>query len=210
MMGEKRVIIRTLDMGADKQADYFHLGEEKNPAMGYRAIRICLKQPDIFKTQLRAVLRAAVSGNILVMYPMITFVEEARQELEAAGASYRIPKQGVMIETPAAVMISDELAELVDFFSIGTNDLTQYTLAIDRQNEKLEDFYNPCHKAILRMIGIVVENAHKHGIWAGICGELGVDTSLTEEFVRMGLDELSVAPAMILKLRKIIREMSVF
>ncbi len=219
MMGEKRVIVRTLDMGADKQADYFHLGEEKNPAMGYRAIRICLKQPDIFKTQLRAILRAAVSGNILVMYPMITsveevqriyaLVEEARQELEAAGASYRVPKQGIMIETPAAVMISDELAELVDFFSIGTNDLTQYTLAIDRQNEKLEDFYNPRHKAILRMIGMVVENAHMHGIWAGICGELGADTSLTEEFVRMGLDELSVAPPMVLKLRKIIREMSV-
>ena len=217
--GEKRVIVRTLDMGADKQADYFHLGEEKNPAMGYRAIRICLKQPDIFKTQLRAILRAAVSGNILVMYPMITsveevqriyaLVEEARQELEAAGASYRVPKQGIMIETPAAVMISDELAELVDFFSIGTNDLTQYTLAIDRQNEKLEDFYNPRHKAILRMIGMVVENAHMHGIWAGICGELGADTSLTEEFVRMGLDELSVAPPMVLKLRKIIREMSV-
>lgn len=217
MMAGKKVIIRTLDIGADKQVGYFNLGKEDNPAMGYRAIRICLKQPDIFKTQLRALLRAAVFGNISIMYPMITSVEEVKkifeivkevqEELDAMGIPYRQPEQGIMIETPAAVMISDELAELVDFFSIGTNDLTQYTLAIDRQNERLDDFYNPHHKAILRMIKIVVDNAHKYGKWAGICGELGVDLELTEEFVRMGLDELSVAPSMILKIRKVIREL---
>lgn len=216
-MAGKKVIIRTLDIGADKQVDYLNLGKEDNPAMGYRAIRICLKQPDIFKTQLRALLRAAVFGNLSIMYPMITSVEEVKriyeivdevkQELEEAQIPFKIPEQGIMIETPASVMISDELAKLVDFFSIGTNDLTQYTLAIDRQNEKLDDFYNPHHKAILRMIQMVVDNAHKEGKWAGICGELGADQSLTETFVRMGVDELSVAPSMILKLRKIIREM---
>ena len=218
-MAGKKVIIRTLDIGADKKVDYFNLGNEDNPAMGYRAIRICLKQPDIFKTQLRALLRAAVFGNLSIMYPMITSVEEVRKiygiveevkkELEAAGIPYKTPEQGIMIETPASVMISDELAELVDFFSIGTNDLTQYTLAIDRQNEKLDDFYNPHHKAILRMIEMVTQNAHKAGKWAGICGELGADPELTETFVRMGIDELSVAPSMILKLRKTVREMRV-
>ena len=217
MMAGKKVIIRTLDIGADKQVDYFQLGREDNPAMGYRAIRICLKQPEIFKVQLRALLRAAVYGNLSIMYPMITSTEEVKwiyeivaeveEELKAQGVQYRIPEQGVMIETPAAVMISDRLAELVDFFSIGTNDLTQYTLAIDRQNERLDDFYNPHHEAILRMIQMVVENAHKCGKWAGICGELGADPTLTEQFVRMGVDELSVAPSMILKLRKIVREM---
>ncbi len=216
MMAGKKVIIRTLDIGADKQADYFKLGKEDNPAMGYRAIRICLKQPDIFKTQLRALLRASVYGNLSVMYPMITdvceveqiykIVDEAVQELETKGIPYKIPEQGIMIETPAAVMVSDELAEHVDFFSIGTNDLTQYTLAIDRQNERLDDFYNPHHKAILRMIEIVVKNAHNAGKWAGICGELGADPELTEAFIRMGVDELSVAPSMILKLRKSVRE----
>ncbi len=215
-MAGKKVIIRTLDIGADKQVDYFNLEKEENPAMGYRAIRICLKQSEIFKTQLRALFRAAVYGNVSVMYPMITSVEEVQQiyaiveevktELDKLGIQYQIPEQGIMIETPAAVMVSDELAELVDFFSIGTNDLTQYTLAVDRQNEKLDDFYNPHHKAILRMIQMVVDNAHKHGKWVGICGELGADTELTEEFVRMGVDELSVAPSMVLKLRKIIRE----
>lgn len=215
-MAGKKVIIRTLDIGADKQAEYFNLGKEDNPAMGYRAIRICLKQPEIFKTQLRALFRAAVSGKLSVMYPMITsveevhkiqsIVEEVQSELTELGIPYRVPEQGIMIETPAAVMVSDELAEIVDFFSIGTNDLTQYTLAIDRQNEKLDEFYNPHHKAILKMIQIVVDNAHKHGKWAGICGELGADLELTEEFIRMGVDELSVAPSMILKIRKAIRE----
>lgn len=217
MMEGKKVIIRTLDIGADKQADYLNLGKEENPAMGYRAIRICLKQPEIFKTQLRALFRATMFGNISVMYPMITAVEEVEKifrivkevqdELDAAKIPYKYPEQGIMIETPAAVMISDELAEMVDFFSIGTNDLTQYTLAVDRQNEKLADFYDPHHKAILKMIKMVADNAHKHGKWAGICGELGADTELTEEFVRMGLDELSVVPSMILKIRKIIREL---
>lgn len=220
MMAEKKVIIRTLDIGADKQAAYFNLGNEENPAMGYRAIRICLSQPEIFKTQLRALLRAAVFGNLSVMYPMITAVEEVMQikeivaevqaELEQENIPYRIPEQGIMIETPAAVMISDELAELVDFFSIGTNDLTQYTLAVDRQNENLDAFYRPHHKAILKMIQMTIDNAHKAGKWAGICGELGADTELTETFVRMGVDELSVAPAMVLKLRKIVREMYAF
>lgn len=216
-MAGKKVIIRTLDIGADKQVDYFNLGNEDNPALGYRAIRICLKQPDIFKTQVRALLRAAVFGNLSVMYPMIIsvdevkkvyeIVEEVRQEPEAKGIPYKMPEQGIMIETPAAVMVSDELAQIVDFFSIGTNDLTQYTLAIDRQNAKLDDFYNPHHPAVLRMIKMVTDNAHKHGKWAGICGELGADPELTEEFMRMGLDELSVAPSMILKLRKAVREM---
>ncbi len=217
MMGQKKVIIRTLDIGADKQADYFGLGKEDNPALGYRAIRICIKQPDIFKTQLRALLRAAVYGNLSIMYPMIISAEEVRQiyaivaeveeELKQVRIPYRIPEQGIMIETPAAVMISDELAQLVDFFSIGTNDLTQYTLAIDRQNRRLEDFYNPHHKAVLRMIQMVVDNAHKCGKWAGICGELGADMALTETFVNMGVDELSVAPPMVLKVREKVRAM---
>ncbi len=218
-MGGKKVVIRTLDLGADKQVDYFNLGHEENPALGYRAIRICLSQPDIFKTQLRALVRAAVHGNLSIMYPMITSVEEVERiqavmrevenELRYKQIPFEIPEQGIMIETPAAVMISDELAELVDFFSIGTNDLTQYTLAIDRQNEKLDAFYNPHHKAILRMIQMVVDNAHKHGKWVGICGELGADTDLTEQFVRMGVDELSVSPSMVLKLRKIVCDMRV-
>ena len=216
-MAGKKVIIRTLDIGADKQVEYFNLGKEENPALGYRAIRICLKQPEIFKAQLRALFRAAVYGNLSVMYPMITSTEEVEkiyaivaeveEELKKQEVQYKIPEQGIMIETPAAVMISDRLAEMVDFFSIGTNDLTQYTLAIDRQNEQLDDFYNPHHEAVLRMIRMVVENAHKCGKWAGICGELGADLTLTEQFVRMGVDELSVAPSMILKLRKVVREM---
>ena len=218
MMAGKKVIIRTLDIGADKQVDYFNLGNEDNPALGYRAIRICLTQKDIFKTQLRALLRAAVYGNLSIMYPMITSTEEVKkiyeivaeveEELKAQEIQYKIPEQGIMIETPAAAIISDRLAEMVDFFSIGTNDLTQYTLAIDRQNEKLDEFYNPHHEAILRMIQMVVDNAHKCGKWAGICGELGADPTLTEQFVRMGVDELSVAPSMVLKLRKIVREMN--
>lgn len=218
-MAGKKVIIRTLDIGADKQVDYFNLGKEDNPAMGYRAIRICLKQPDIFKTQLRALFRASMFGNLSIMYPMITsaeevkgiygIVEEVKKELDGMQIPYKLPEQGIMIETPAAVMVSDELAELVDFFSIGTNDLTQYTLAVDRQNERLDDFYNPHHKAILRMIKMVVDNAHKAGKWAGICGELGADLELTEEFLRMGVDELSVAPPMILKVRKAVREINV-
>ena len=216
-MAGKKVIIRTLDIGADKQVEYFNLGKEENPALGYRAIRICLKQPEIFKAQLRALFRAAVYGNLSVMYPMITSTEEVEkiyaivaeveEELKKQEVQYKIPEQGIMIETPAAVMISDRLTEMVDFFSIGTNDLTQYTLAIDRQNEQLDDFYNAHHEAVLRMIRMVVENAHKCGKWAGICGELGADLTLTEQFVRMGVDELSVAPSMILKLRKIVREM---
>lgn len=217
IMAGKRVVIRTLDIGADKQADYLRLGKEENPALGYRAIRICLMQPEIFKVQLRALFRAAVYGNLSIMYPMITSVEEVqkiraivkevKEELTEEGVPYKDVEEGIMIETPAAVLVSEELAELVDFFSIGTNDLTQYTLAIDRQNEKLDPFYNPHHPAILRMIKMVVDNAHKAGKWAGICGELGADPELTEKFVTMGVDELSVAPSMILKLRKIVREM---
>ncbi len=216
-MAGKKVIIRTLDIGADKRADYFGLEKEETPALGYRAVRICLKQPDIFKTQLRALLRAAVFGNVSVMYPMITSVEEVRQifgivkeaqaELEDRGVPYRLPEQGIMIETPAAAMISDELAELVDFFSIGTNDLTQYTLAMDRQNGKLDDFYNPHHKAVLKMIRMAVDSAHGHGKRVGICGELGADPELTETFIRMGVDEISVAPPMVLRLRKAVREL---
>ena len=216
-MAGKKVIIRTLDIGADKQADYLQIPQEENPALGYRAIRICLTQPEIFKVQLRALFRASAYGNLSIMYPMITSVEEVeqiqqivcevKQELKEAGIPYKDVEEGIMIETPAAVMISDDLAKMVDFFSIGTNDLTQYTLAIDRQNEKLDPFYKPHHKAILRMIKMVVDNAHKEGKWAGICGELGADPELTETFVKMGVDELSVAPSMILKLRKIIREM---
>lgn len=218
-MAGRKVIIRTLDIGADKQVGYFNLGKEENPAMGYRAIRICLKQTDIFRTQLRALLRASVYGNLSVMYPMITAVWEVEQihdiledvckELDTEGIPYQIPEQGIMIETPAAVMISDELAPFVDFFSIGTNDLTQYTLAIDRQNDKLDDFYNPHHKAILKMIKMTADNAHAAGKWVGICGELGADLELTKEFMKMGIDELSVAPSMVLKVRQCIREMNV-
>ena len=216
-MANKKVIIRTLDIGADKQADYFGLEKEDNPAMGYRAIRICLKQQDIFKAQLRALFRATAYGKISIMYPMITAVSEVEQiykiagevkrELDEAGIIYQEPEQGIMIETPAAVLISDELAKLVDFFSIGTNDLTQYTLAIDRQNSKLDEFYDLHHPAILKMIQMVVDNAHKEGKWVGICGELGADMELVKTFVQMGVDELSVAPSMILKLRQIIRGM---
>ncbi len=218
-MAGKRVIIRTLDIGADKKVDYFNLDAEENPALGYRAIRICLSQPEIFKTQLRAILRAGVYGNIAVMYPMITSVQdlhrikaimaEVKAELKQQGIAYADVLEGIMIETPAAVMISDELAEEVDFFSIGTNDLTQYTLAIDRQNPKLDDFYDPHHPAVLKMIRMTVENAHKAGIWAGICGELGADTTLTEDFLKMGVDELSVSPGRILPIRKIIRDTAI-
>ena len=215
-MAGKKVIIRTLDIGADKQADYLKLDKEENPALGYRAIRICLTQKDIFKTQLRALYRAAVYGNISIMYPMIISTEEVeeikkisaqvKEELKEENIPYKDVEEGVMIETPAAVMISDELAKMVDFFSIGTNDLTQYTLAIDRQNEKLDAFYNPHHKAVLKFIQMIVDNAHKEGKWAGICGELGADMELTRTFVEMGVDELSVAPGAVLKLRQIIRE----
>lgn len=216
-MGEKKVVIRTLDVGADKQADYLELEKEENPALGCRGIRICLKQPEMFRTRLRALFRAAAYGNLSVLYPMITsteevvriqeLVEDVRKELEESGVPFRIPEQGIMIETPASVLISDELAEMVDFFSIGTNDLTQYTLAIDRQNEALAEFYDPHHKAILRMIKMAVDHAHKAGKWAAICGELGGDLELTETFVRMGIDELSVAPSMVLKVRKAVREL---
>ena len=201
-----------------KNVDYLGLGKEDNPAMGYRAIRICLKQPDVFKTQLRALLRAAKYGNLAIMYPMIISVDEVLRireivaevaaELKREQIPYAIPEQGIMIETPAAVMICEELAELVDFFSIGTNDLTQYTLAIDRQNEKLDEFYNPHHEAVLRMIQMTIDGAHKAGKWAGICGELGADTTLTERFVEMGIDELSVAPSMVLSVRSKICEMA--
>ena len=217
MMADKKVVIRTLDIGADKKADYLGLGKEDNPALGYRAIRICLEQPDIFKTQLRALLRAAKYGNLSIMYPMIISVEEVvsikkivaevAEELENENIPYEIPEQGIMIETPAAVMLSEELAELVDFFSIGTNDLTQYTLAIDRQNNRLDRFYNPHHEAVLRMIEMTVQGAHKHGKWVGICGELGADTTLTERFIKMGIDELSVSPSMVLGVRSRICEM---
>ena len=215
-MAGKKVIIRTLDIGADKQVDYFELDKEENPALGYRAIRICLTRPEIFKTQLRALLRASAFGNIAVMYPMIISVEEVRKikaimeevkaELDEAGIPYGNVEQGIMIETPAAVILSDLLAKEVDFFSIGTNDLTQYTLAIDRQNAKLDEFYNPHHEAVLRMIQMVVENAHKAGIWAGICGELGADLELTDRFMEMGVDELSVSPTFIYPVRQKIRE----
>ena len=218
-MAGKRVIIRTLDIGADKQCDYFKMEKEENPAMGCRAIRICLKRPEIFKTQLRALFRASVYGKIAIMYPMITSVKEIQRikdivtqvkaELEEQGVEYREPEQGIMIETPAAVMISDQLAKEVDFFSIGTNDLTQYTLAIDRQNTALDQFYDPHHPAVQRMISMAVNNAHKAGIWAGICGELGADRELTKEFLVMGVDELSVSPGNILPIRKIVRETNV-
>ena len=218
-MAGKPVIIRTLDIGADKKCDYFEMEPEENPAMGCRAIRICLTRPEIFKTQLRALFRASAFGNISIMYPMIISVEEVhqikeivaevKQELTEQGVAFGEPKQGIMIETPAAVMMSAELAKEVDFFSIGTNDLTQYTLAIDRQNPKLDAFYDPHHPAVLRMIQMVVENAHKAGIWAGICGELGADTSLTRRFLAMGVDELSMSPGSILPVRKIILETDV-
>lgn len=216
-MRGKRVVIRTLDIGADKEADYFHLDKEENPALGCRGIRVCLRRPDIFKTQLRALLRASVYGKTSVMYPMIIstremeriqeIMEEVRRELEEEQIPFGLPEQGVMIETPAAVMISDRLAQMADFFSIGTNDLTQYTLAVDRQNGKLEDFYDPHHEAVLRLIRMAVDNAHKYGKWVGICGELAADPDLTESFMDMGVDELSVPPAMVLPLRRRIREL---
>ncbi|MDT4370880.1 phosphoenolpyruvate--protein phosphotransferase [Blautia faecis] len=218
-MAGKRVIIRTLDIGADKQCDYFHMEHEENPALGCRAIRICLTRPEIFKTQLRALFRASAFGKIAIMYPMITSVQEVRKikgiveevkaELTSQGVEFGNPEQGIMIETPAAAIISDDLAKEVDFFSIGTNDLSQYTMAIDRQNPQLDLFFDPHHPAVLRMISQVVENAHKAGIWAGICGELGADQSLTKEFLAMGVDELSVSPGSILPLRKIILETNV-
>ncbi len=216
-MGGKKVIIRTLDIGADKQADYFNLPKEENPALGYRAIRICLMQRDIFKTQIRAILRAAAYGKVSIMFPMIISVsevkdakailEECRKELIAEGKEIGEVEIGIMIETPAAVMLADELAEEVEFFSIGTNDLTQYTLAIDRQNPKLDPFYDSHHPAVLRMIEKTVQAGHRHNCWVGICGELGADTTLTETFLRMGLDELSVNPGGVLGLRKVIREL---
>lgn len=215
-MAGKKVIIRTLDIGADKQVDYFNLEKEENPAMGYRAIRICLSQPDIFKTQLRALLRAAKYGNIAIMYPMIISVAEVKKikeivaevkaELDKEGVPYGEVEQGIMIETPAAAVMSDELAKEVDFFSIGTNDLTQYTLAIDRQNAKLDSFYDAHHPAILKLIQTVINNGHAHNCWVGICGELGADTDLTETFIKMGIDELSVSPGFVLPIRKIIRQ----
>ena len=216
-MAGKKVIIRTLDIGADKQVDYFGLDKEENPALGYRAIRICLTRPEIFKTQLRALYRASAYGQIAIMFPMIisvkevkqikVIIEEVKEELREAKIPFREDVElGIMIETPAAVMMSRELAKEVDFFSVGTNDLTQYTLAIDRQNQKLDAFYDPHHPAVLAMIRMAAENAHAEGKWIGICGELGADLELTEEFLRMGLDELSVSPAMVLPLRKKIRE----
>ena len=205
------MIIRTLDIGADKQIDYFGLDREDNPALGYRAVRICLNRPEIFKTQLRALLRASMFGNISIMVPMIASIwevkkvkeimEEVKTELSTEGLPYKEVEFGVMIETPAAVMIADDLAKEVDFFSIGTNDLTQYTLAIDRQNAKLDRFYDSHHPAVLKMIQMVIDSAHEEGIWAGICGELGADLTLTETFVKMGIDELSVSPAMVLPVR---------
>ena len=215
-MGDKKVIIRTLDIGADKQVDYFELDKEQNPALGYRAIRICLTRPEIFKTQLRALYRASAYGKLGIMFPMITSVSELIQikeicdivktELSADGIAYSEDVElGIMIETPAAVMMSEELAKEVDFFSIGTNDLTQYTLAIDRQNPKLDNIYDSHHPAILKMLQMVVDNGHKGGCWVGICGELGADTTLTETFLKMGFDELSVSPSMILRVRDRIR-----
>ncbi len=213
-MAGKKVIIRTLDIGADKYVPYFNLGREENPAMGYRAIRICLTRQELFKTQLRAIYRASAFGNLAIMYPMIISVSEVKQirkitedvkaELMKCEIAYKEIEQGVMIETPASVMISDDLAKEVDFLSIGTNDLTQYTLAIDRQNDKLDDFYDPHHPAVLKMIQMVIENGHKEGCWVGICGELGADTTLTRTFIKMGIDELSVSPAFVLPIRRII------
>lgn len=216
-MAGRKVIIRTLDIGADKQAAYFNLDKEENPALGYRAIRICLTRKEIFKQQLRAILRASAFGTVSIMFPMIISVrevrdarevlEECRAELQERGIAMGDVEVGIMIETPAAVMMADELAEEVDFFSIGTNDLTQYTLAIDRQNPKLDAFYDPHHPAVLRMIRQTVEAGHRHDCWVGICGELGADPTLTETFLRMGLDELSVSPASVLPLRKLIRSL---
>ena len=218
-MAGKRVVIRTLDIGADKQCGYFNMEHEENPALGYRAIRICLTRPEVFKAQLRALFRASVFGNIAIMYPMITSIEEIKRikeivgevkaELDAQKMPYGEPEQGIMIETPAAALISDILAREVDFLSIGTNDLTQYTLAVDRQNPRLDEFYDAHHPAVLRMISMVVENAHRAGIWAGICGELGADQTLTREFLAMGVDELSVSPGSILPIRKIVLETNV-
>ena len=215
MMAGKKVIIRTLDIGADKQVDYFKLDEEENPALGFRAIRICLTRQEVFKTQLRAIYRASNYGTISIMFPMIISLDEVKRckamaelvqkELDTEGIPYGDVELGIMIETPAAVMISDELAKEVDFFSVGTNDLTQYTLAIDRQNPKLDDFYDAHHPAILKMLKMIVDNAHAGGAWAGICGELGADTTLTEEFLRMGYDELSVSPSMVLRVRDAVR-----
>lgn len=215
-MGGKKVIIRTLDIGADKQVDYFGLEPEENPALGYRAIRICLTRPEIFRTQLRALFRASAYGNLAIMYPMIISVEEVfrikeitkeiRAELLEKGIPVGNVEEGIMIETPAAAIMSDELAKHVDFFSLGTNDLTQYTLAVDRQNSKLDSFYNAHHPALIRLIGMVVENGHKEGIWTGICGELGADTTLTETFIRLGVDELSVSPGAVLSVRKAVRD----
>lgn len=216
-MAGKRVIIRTLDIGADKQADYFNLDKEENPAMGLRAIRICLTRPEIFKTQLRAIYRASKHGKLAVMYPMITSLEEVgkikaisaevKAELRDSNIPYNDIEEGIMIETPAAVMISDMLAKEVDFFSIGTNDLSQYTMAVDRQNPKLDEFFNPHHEAVLRMIEMVCKNAHAADTWVGICGELGADLELTERFLRMGVDELSVSPSYVLPLRNKIRSL---
>ena len=218
-MAGKKVIIRTLDIGADKQVGYFNLEKEENPALGYRAIRICLTREEIFKTQLRAILRASAFGNISVMFPMIISVEEVKRakaileevkaELKMHGMAYKDIEIGVMIETPASVMISEELAEEVDFFSIGTNDLTQYTLAIDRQNPKLDTFYDPHHPAVLRMIQKTIENGHKGGAWVGICGELGADMELTETFLKMGVDELSVSPTFVLPVRDKVRSLEI-
>ena len=214
-MAGKKVVIRTLDIGADKKADYFGLEKEENPAMGFRAIRICLERPEIFKTQLRAIYRASAFGEIAIMYPMITSVEEVRRikeisaevraELKGQGVPFGNVEEGIMIETPAAAVISDLLAKEVDFFSIGTNDLSQYVMAIDRQNENLARFFNPHHEAVLRLIRLVTENGHKEGCWVGICGELGADVTLTKEFVDMGIDELSVSPGMILAVREAVR-----
>lgn len=219
MMAGKKVVVRTLDIGADKQVDYFKLDKEDNPAMGFRAIRICLERPEIFRTQLRALIRASAYGEIAIMYPMIISVKEVcrireivdsvKRELNEQGISYGNFEQGIMIETPAAVMMSEELAQHVDFFSIGTNDLTQYTLAIDRQNMKLDSFYDSHHPAILKMIQTTITNGHKGGCWVGICGELGADTSLTETFLKMGVDELSVSPSFVLPVRRIIRSTNI-
>lgn len=216
-MAGKKVIIRTLDIGADKQVDYFDLGHEDNPALGFRAIRICLERPEVFKTQLRALYRASYYGNISIMFPMIISVDEVKRikeivaevkrELDEDGIQYKDVELGVMIETPAAVMMSEEIGKEVDFFSIGTNDLTQYTLAIDRQNQRLENFYDPHHPAILKMLKMIVDNGHKSDCWVGICGELGADLELTKTFVEMGFDELSVSPAMVLPVREVIRNM---
>jgi len=216
-MAGKKVIIRTLDIGADKQVDYFELDKEENPALGYRAIRICLTRQEVFKTQLRALLRASAYGNISIMFPMIIAVDEVRKikqilkevkdELREQGIPFKDVEIGVMIETPAAVMVSEQLAQEVDFFSIGTNDLTQYTLAIDRQNPKLDEFYDAHHPAVLKLIQMTIENGHKGGAWVGICGELGADLELTETFLRMGVDELSVSPTFVLPIRNRVRSL---